>query len=227
MIRRFGLFGALLLVLGIVYVAAWRTQPRTSQAAGQPAAQSVPVTSVTRSCPPAATGTGAAHIAMIALPSRAATVRAGTAGPGSATLSSMPVTPPAAKQPSKQPTAAAPQPVTVTAAGAPATVTAPETHGAAGQGGTPAFGGTRDSTNRVAFAADPNGNILVFDTFFYGLIYSIPVRDPIIGPLRVAKDAGGNQLLFGVTARGLVMVRLPTIPNPNPAPPRYNRVRRP
>jgi hypothetical protein len=100
---------------------------------------------------------------------------------------------------------------------------------AAGQGGTPAFGGTLDSTNRVAFAADPSGNILVFDTFFYGLITSIPVRDPIVGPLRVAKDAGGNQLLFGVTSRGLVMVRIPAIPNPNPAPPRLraNNVRRP
>ena len=96
---------------------------------------------------------------------------------------------------------------------------------AAGQGGTPAFGGTRDSTNRVAFAATPDGNILVFDTFFYGLITSIPVRDPIVGPLRVAKDAGGNQLLFGVTSRGLVMVRLPPIPNPNPAPPRAQRRR--
>ncbi|HUL03135.1 MAG TPA: hypothetical protein VLV16_07910 [Gemmatimonadales bacterium] len=98
---------------------------------------------------------------------------------------------------------------------------------AAGQGGTTAFGGTRDSTNRVVFAADPSGQILVFDTFFYGLITAIPVRDPIVGPLRVAKDAGGNQLLFGVTSRGLVMVRLPPIPNPNPAPPRAQRVRRP
>jgi hypothetical protein len=97
----------------------------------------------------------------------------------------------------------------------------------AGQGGTPAFGGSRDSTNRVAFAADPTGQILVFDTFFYGLLAAIPVRDPIVGPLRVAKDAGGNQLLFGVTTRGLVMVRIPPIPNPNPAPPRAQRVRRP
>jgi hypothetical protein len=89
----------------------------------------------------------------------------------------------------------------------------------AGQGGTPGTGGTMDSTNRVAFAADPSGNVLVFDTFFYNLISSIPVRDPIVGPLRVAKDAAGNQLLFGVTTRGLVMIKLPLIPNPNPAPP--------
>jgi hypothetical protein len=96
----------------------------------------------------------------------------------------------------------------------------------AGQGGTPGTsGGARDSTNRVVFAADASGNIRVFDTFFYNQIGSIPVRDPIIGPLRVAKDALGNQLLFGVTFRGLVMVRLPVFPNPNPAPPLFNRVR--
>ncbi|OLC07190.1 MAG: hypothetical protein AUH42_04115 [Gemmatimonadetes bacterium 13_1_40CM_70_11] len=90
---------------------------------------------------------------------------------------------------------------------------------AAGNPGSTAFGGTRDSTNRVVFAARPDGNIDVFDTFFYGIIGSVPVRDPIIGPLRVGKDALGNQLLFGITARGLVMVRLTPIPNPNPAPP--------
>jgi hypothetical protein len=92
---------------------------------------------------------------------------------------------------------------------------------AAGVQGTPP--GT--PTDRVVFAADPSGNILVFDTFYYGLIGSIPVRDPITGPLRVAKDALGNQLLFGVTSRGLVVLRLPLFPNPFPVPPRFNRAR--
>ncbi len=78
----------------------------------------------------------------------------------------------------------------------------------AGQPGTPG--------NRILFAARPDANIDVFDTFYYGVIGSIPIRDPIIGPLRVARDATGNQLLFGITARGLVMVRLPAITNPFP-----------
>jgi len=90
----------------------------------------------------------------------------------------------------------------------------------AGNPGTAPFGGPApNSNNRVVFAARPDGNIDVFDTFFYGIVGSVPVRDPIIGPLRVGKDTGGNQLLFGITARGLVMVRLQTITNPNPAPP--------
>jgi hypothetical protein len=87
----------------------------------------------------------------------------------------------------------------------------------AGSPGSTAFGGTRDSTNRVTFAARPDGNIDVFDTFFYGRIATIPVRDPIIGPLRVARNAANTrQWLFGVTARGIVMVQLPVIPNPFP-----------
>src|SRR5207245_997999 len=84
----------------------------------------------------------------------------------------------------------------------------------AGNPGTaPSGGPAPNSHGRVVFAARPNGNIDVFDTFFYGIVGSVPVRDPIIGPLRVGRDTGGNQLLFGITARGLVMVRLPPIVN--------------
>jgi hypothetical protein len=99
----------------------------------------------------------------------------------------------------------------------------------AGEGGTAGTYGTIMGVpaDRVVFAADATGNIRVFDTFFYNQIGSIPVRDPIVGPLRVARDALGNQLLFGVTFKGLVMVRLPIFVNPNPAPPppNPNRVR--
>ena len=83
---------------------------------------------------------------------------------------------------------------------------------------TPACGGTGSPDNRLIFAARPDGNIDVFDTFFGAFIGSLPVRDPIIGPLRVARDATG-QLLFGVTGRGLVTVRVPPYVNPYPAPP--------
>src|SRR5256712_1153578 len=89
----------------------------------------------------------------------------------------------------------------------------------------PCGGGTPPTSNPVLFAARPDAGIDVFDTFdgsqllSGGMPVTIPIRDPIIGPLRVAKDATG-QLLFGITARGLVMVRLPALVNPNPAPPR-------
>jgi hypothetical protein len=87
---------------------------------------------------------------------------------------------------------------------------------AAGQGGTPPFGGAGNPNDRLLFSARPDGNIDVWDTFFYGSVGTVPVRDPIIGPLRVARDGSGNQLLFGVTPRGVVVVQLPVLTNPFP-----------
>ncbi len=82
-------------------------------------------------------------------------------------------------------------------------------------------GGGTDKNQRLMFSANPNGNIDVFDTFFGYFLGSIPVRDPIIGPLRVARDAGGNQLLFGVTPTGLLVLSLPAFTNPLPVPPQH------
>ncbi|HXO84574.1 MAG TPA: hypothetical protein VN803_03515, partial [Gemmatimonadales bacterium] len=87
--------------------------------------------------------------------------------------------------------------------------------------GTPTFPpGTGNPNDRIAFSARPDGNIDIFDTFFYGRIGGIVVRDPIIGPLRVARNRNNTrQWLFGVTAAGVVMVELPVITNPFPARP--------
>ena len=86
--------------------------------------------------------------------------------------------------------------------------------------GTPVFGGTGNPNDRIAFSARPDGNIDIWDTFFYGRIGGIVVRDPITGPLRVARNAANTrQFLFGVTAAGVVMVELPVITNPFPARP--------
>jgi len=94
--------------------------------------------------------------------------------------------------------------------------------------GTPAFGGAGNPNDRIAFSARPDGNIDIFDTFFYGRIGGIVVRDPIIGPMRVARNAANTrQWLFGVTAAGVVMVELPVITNPFPVarPPGLTRTR--
>jgi hypothetical protein len=101
MIRRLALLGGVLLALALVAAFALSTKPAASRAtvaAGQAAA----VTSVTRSCPPAAPGEGAPDISMIAVPSRSAapssagtakatgTAPAGTTAASSATVSSVP-----------------------------------------------------------------------------------------------------------------------------------------
>jgi len=91
----------------------------------------------------------------------------------------------------------------------------------AGQAGTAPFGGPAPNSNdRIAFSARPDGNIDVWDTFFFGKVGGIVVRDPIIGPLRVARNrANTRQWLFGVTAAGLVTIELPVISNPFPSKP--------
>lgn len=106
-------------------------------------------------------------------------------------------------------------------------VTAPAATGASGMdmnynhtfspfGACPPCGGAGNQNDRVIFVAQPDGSVSVFDTFHGAQIGTLPLRDPIIGPLRVAKGPTGNQLLFGITARGLVMVNIPVITNPLP-----------
>jgi hypothetical protein len=158
--RRFTLFGVVLAVLAVVYLTAWRTQPAASRMSAQGAApQIVAVTSVTRSCPPPAPGTGASHVAMIAVPPRSASAATGTgaAASGSATLSAVPAAPARTPAPAR---AAVPgtQPVTVSAPGALTTVTAP---GAAGLGGTEVAANGQMAAGFEAEQADAAGTGLV------------------------------------------------------------------
>jgi hypothetical protein len=65
--RRIALPGAVLLALAAVFLVAWGTQPGTARVA--PArGQTTAVTSVTRSCPPAAPGSTATQVTAVALP---------------------------------------------------------------------------------------------------------------------------------------------------------------
>jgi hypothetical protein len=84
----------------------------------------------------------------------------------------------------------------------------------ANDGGTPPFGGTGDPNDRIVYAAAGDPVIEVFDTYFHEAVATIPIRDPIIGPLRVAEQASGTPILVGVTAAGVVVVELPIITNP-------------
>lgn len=90
--RRLGLLGMVLLVLGVVYIAAWRTLPTGPRSATQPgtAHSAAAVTSVTRSCPPPGPKTGTAHIAMLAMPAQAQAAKAARTPTGTATLSAVP-----------------------------------------------------------------------------------------------------------------------------------------
>jgi hypothetical protein len=81
-------------------------------------------------------------------------------------------------------------------------------------GGTPGTdGGTGNPNNRLMFAASAEPQIDVFDTWFYGRVASVPIKDPVIGPLRVGLLPSGEQILVGVTQGGVVFIRLPAITN--------------
>jgi hypothetical protein len=90
----------------------------------------------------------------------------------------------------------------------------------AGVGGTPGTwpaGATGDPNDRVVYLASADPQIEVYDTYFFEPVAIIPIRDPIIGPLRVAEQPSGEQILVGVTAFGVVTVQLPALVNPFPA----------
>jgi hypothetical protein len=86
----------------------------------------------------------------------------------------------------------------------------------AGIRGSGGFGGVGSPNDRVVYAARPDANLEVFDTYWYQSIATIPVRDPIIGPVRVALNGLGQQVLVGVTQYGVVVVPLTTVSNPLP-----------
>ncbi|MEO7823175.1 MAG: hypothetical protein ABIS15_06170 [Gemmatimonadaceae bacterium] len=63
---------------------------------------------------------------------------------------------------------------------------------------------------RLAFAASSEPLIEIYDTNCYQRVGSIPIKDPIIGPIKAAyRTASGQLVLVGVTARGVVIAQLP------------------
>jgi hypothetical protein len=62
---------------------------------------------------------------------------------------------------------------------------------------------------RLSFAASSEPLLEIYDTYCFRRVGAIPIRDPIIGPLRVSIRAGGQIVLAGVTRSGVVIVTLP------------------
>ena len=63
---------------------------------------------------------------------------------------------------------------------------------------------------RLLFAASSEPQIDIFDTHCYQRVSSIPIRDPIIGPIKAAYRLSTGQLvLVAATARGVVIAQLP------------------
>lgn len=129
--------GAVALALAVVFATAWATRPGPARVAAH-GGQQVAVTSVTRSCPPAAPGSATPQISMIAVPPASSGTASSSGSTGTATFSGVAAAPGAAgtgtgtKKPSVTKTSPVTSsgPVTVTAPGTVATVTAPGGGGA-------------------------------------------------------------------------------------------------
>jgi hypothetical protein len=70
----------------------------------------------------------------------------------------------------------------------------------------------RNSTplrTRLAFVASNEPVIDVFDTWCYRRVATIPIRDPIVGPVRATIRPNGQIVLVGATQRGVTIVALP------------------
>jgi len=65
-------------------------------------------------------------------------------------------------------------------------------------------------TTRLAFAASSEPLIEIYDTHCYQLIATIPIKAPIVGPLKAAfRNATGELVIVGATAQGVVIATLP------------------
>ena len=62
---------------------------------------------------------------------------------------------------------------------------------------------------RLAFIASTQPVIDIFDTYCFKKVASIPIRDPIIGPVRASVRINGQIVLIGATIRGVTLVALP------------------
>jgi hypothetical protein len=65
-------------------------------------------------------------------------------------------------------------------------------------------------SSRLVFAASAEPVIEIFDSYCYKRVATVPIRDPINGPIKSAIRQGSDQIvLVGATARGVVIVTLP------------------
>ncbi len=70
-------------------------------------------------------------------------------------------------------------------------------------------GSTSAAGTRFAFSAALLPQIEIYDTYCYQRVRTIPVRDPIVGPIRASFRANGDLVLVGATRTGVIVVSVP------------------
>ncbi len=65
-------------------------------------------------------------------------------------------------------------------------------------------------SSRLAFAASAEPLIEIYDSYCYKRVASVPIRDPIVGPIKAAiRPSTGQIVIVGATKSGVVIVTLP------------------
>lgn len=64
-------------------------------------------------------------------------------------------------------------------------------------------------STRLVFAASAEAVIDIFDSYCYKKVGSVPIREPIVGPIKAALRPNGQIVLVGSTRGGVVIVTLP------------------
>ena len=64
-------------------------------------------------------------------------------------------------------------------------------------------------STRLVFSASAEASVDIFDSYCYQKVASVPIRDPIIGPIKAAIRPNGQIVLVGATKGGVVIVTLP------------------
>jgi hypothetical protein len=62
---------------------------------------------------------------------------------------------------------------------------------------------------RLSFVASSEPVIEIYDSYCFKRVGSVPIRDPIIGPVRASLRSDGAIVLVGATIRGVTLVQLP------------------
>jgi hypothetical protein len=68
---------------------------------------------------------------------------------------------------------------------------------------------TGNLSTRLAFVASSEPLIEIYDSWCFKRAGSVPIRDPIIGPIRASQRSDGALVLVGATVRGVTLVQLP------------------
>jgi hypothetical protein len=68
---------------------------------------------------------------------------------------------------------------------------------------------TGDLRTRLAFVASSEPVIEIYDSWCFKRVGTVPIRDPIIGPVRASLRSDGAIVLVGATIRGVTLVQLP------------------